>query len=99
MQAAVADPYLLALLAYVAGGNIQLSDFRAATTHPGGHAACGSKCKQFALNQRQGCQFLSTCKGQVVRGAVVQNLTPPGKIFFCVPGNGTEMVAKNQSGS
>ncbi|CAE7520705.1 unnamed protein product [Symbiodinium sp. CCMP2592] len=35
VQAAVADPYLLALLAYVAGGNIQLSDFRAATTHPG----------------------------------------------------------------
>ncbi|CAE7189573.1 unnamed protein product, partial [Symbiodinium sp. CCMP2456] len=35
VQAAVADPYLLALLAYAAGGNIQLSDFRAATTHPG----------------------------------------------------------------
>ena len=72
VQAAVADPYLLALLAYVAGGNIQLSDFRAATTHPGGdcysHAETAvamsrSECKHFQLNQSQGGQFLSTCKG------------------------------------
>ena len=35
VQASVADPYLLALLKSVAGGSIQLSDFRAATTCPG----------------------------------------------------------------